>query len=90
MTRSQIKEQIKTAPTGPGIYLFKDAENNPLYIGKALNLKNRIRSYLQTQDSRLQRMILEAEKISFTKTDSDIEALILESQYIKKINHPLI
>ena len=49
-----------------------------------MNLKNRIKSYLKTDDPRLQRMILETKEIDFMKTDSDIEALILESQYIKK------
>lgn len=84
MNSNQLKEQIKKLPTRPGIYLFKNSKNKPLYIGKALNLKNRLKSYLKTSDPRLGQMILETKKINFIKTESDIEALILESQYIKK------
>src|SRR3989344_9125915 len=61
----------------------KNYHSKPLYIGKALNLKNRVKGYLNTSDSRLKKMILESTKIEFIETDSDIEALILESQYIK-------
>lgn len=84
MITPQLKEQIKKLPAKPGIYLFNNTKNHPLYIGKALNLKNRIKSYLKTDSPRLQQMILEAKKIDFIKTENDIEALILESQYIKK------
>jgi excinuclease ABC subunit C len=84
MTADILRKKIGLLPQKPGIYLFKDAGNKPLYIGKALNLKNRVGHYLKTEDTRLQRMILEAKKVDFIKTESDIEALILESQYIKK------
>ncbi len=84
MTRIQLKEAAKKLPNQPGIYLFTDGKNKPLYIGKALNLKNRVNQYLKTDDIRLNKMLSEAKKISFIKTGSDIEALILESQYIKK------
>ncbi|MDP3792957.1 MAG: GIY-YIG nuclease family protein [bacterium] len=84
MTLNKLKEQLKKLPANPGIYIFKTLKNKPLYIGKALNLKNRIKHYLKTDDARLRKMISEARKIEFVETDSDIEALILESQYIKK------
>jgi len=100
MTLAQLKEQIKKAPAGPGIYIFKDSQNRPLYIGKALNLRNRVGNYIKEafalkpaivsfgETSRLGKMISEATKIDFIETDSDIEALLLESQYIKKYNPP--
>ena len=67
--------------------IFKNLKNKPLYIGKALNLKNRLKFYLKITDGRLKRMLLEAEGVDIIVTESEIEALILESQYIKKY-HP--
>ncbi len=84
MTGDKLKKEIKKMPVKPGIYIFKSTKNKPLYIGKALNLKNRLNHYLKTSDARLRQMILESEKIDHIETGSDIEALILESQYIKK------
>lgn len=86
MTTAQLKEQLKKLPNKPGVYLFKNSEKI-LYIGKALSLKNRVSNYLKAEDSRLKKMISEATKIDFIETKNDIEALILESQYIKK-NRP--
>ena len=84
MNTAELKQQINKLPTSPGVYIFRNGKAKPLYIGKALNLKNRLKSYLKINDARLQRMISEAAKIDFIKTDSDIEALIMESQYVKK------
>src|SRR3989344_12952 len=84
MTTSELKEQTNKLPPSPRIYLFKNSQNRPLYIGKALNLKNRTKHYIKTDDPRLKKMISEAGKVDFVETDTDIEALILESQYIKK------
>lgn len=88
MTIDTLKENLKKIPTSAGIYIFQDTKNKPLYIGKALNLKNRLKSYLKTDDPRIQKMIATAEKIKHVQTNSDIEALILESQYIKKYQPP--
>lgn len=88
MNIDQIKEKMKKIPITSGIYIFRNSKNNPIYIGKALNLKNRIKSYLHTEDIRLQRMVNEASKINFIETKNDIEALILESQYIKRYRPP--
>lgn len=88
MTPKQLKNNLLQAPESPGIYIFRDSKNKSLYIGKALNIKNRLKNYLKTEDPRLQRMILESRKIEFKTTDSEIEALLLESQYIKKYNPP--
>jgi excinuclease ABC subunit C len=83
MLSLELSEQIKKLPSGPGIYLFRNSRNKPLYIGKALNLKGRVTHYLKAEDSRLKRMIRESGKLDFIETTSDIEALIMESQYIK-------
>lgn len=83
MTNKQLKKLVKTAPQKSGIYLFKNS-NKILYIGKALNLKVRLLSYLKTSDERILKMLSLANRIKALETDSDIEALILESKYIKK------
>ncbi len=84
MDNIKFKAKIKNFPQGSGIYIFKDYKNKPLYIGKALSLRNRLGSYLKTDDPRLERMLKEANRINLIETENDIEALILESRYIKK------
>lgn len=88
MTKDSLKNKVSKAPQSSGIYIFKSSAKKALYIGKALNLKNRIKNYLKTEDYRLQRMILESKNLEFIETGSDIEALILESQYIKRYQPP--
>lgn len=82
----RISELLNTLPTKPGVYLHKDAEGNVLYVGKAVNLRNRVRSYFHsTVDSiktlRLRRQIADIEVII---TDSELEALLLEMTLIKQ------
>ena len=84
MIALELKEQIKKLPAKPGVYLFKNSRNKPLYAGKALDLKKRVGNYLKTDDPRLKKMVMEASDVGFIQTDSDIDALIIESQYIKK------
>ena len=83
MTGGKLKKSISKSPTGPGIYIFT-GDGKKLYIGKALNLKARLSSYLKTEDQRLLKMLSLATGVKILETDSEIEALILESQYIKK------
>ena len=84
MTKLGLKTAILKFPHWPGIYIFRDSLNKPLYIGKAFDLKKRISQYLKTENIRLKKMISSAKNVSFIKTDSEIEALVTESQYIKK------
>ena len=84
MTDAELKNQISKLPPKPGIYIFKNSKNKPLYIGKALNLKNRLKSYPRNDNTRIQKMIEGATRVDFITTQNEIEALILESQYIKK------
>lgn len=76
-------------PEHPGIYIFKDIEDNILYIGRATSLSDRISSYfsndlIQTRGPLLVDMVTKAYKIDFIETDSVLEAIILESNEIKK------
>ena len=94
----KIKNKIKKLPDKPGVYIFLGSpklgegdlgKGKPIYIGKATSLKSRVRSYFskdlsETRGPLLVKMILEATDINFEKTDSVFEALILESNLIKK------
>ncbi len=92
MKTGYLKKVISKLPAKPGIYFFRDAGNKNIYIGKASSLRSRVLSYTlalsppngKTKDQRIIRMVEMAKSLKFVTTDSDIEALILESQYIKK------
>lgn len=72
-------------PTHPGIYLMKDENGNIIYIGKAKNLKNRVKSYfLKNQNYKTQKLVEKITDIEFVLTDSEGEAYILESNMIKR------
>ncbi len=80
----------KHIPLSPGVYLFRDRHGRVLYIGKAANLKNRLNSYFNKNlgNPRLQKMLETTKGVDWQETDSEIEALILESQLIKKYRPP--
>ncbi|MEO0095425.1 MAG: excinuclease ABC subunit UvrC [candidate division WOR-3 bacterium] len=80
---SVIKQKIDQAPAAPGVYIFKNQKNKPLYIGKAGDLKNRLSSYLKNPDPRINRIITNAADIDIIITNSDTEALTLEESLIK-------
>jgi len=74
-----------TIPTSPGIYLMKDFAKKIIYIGKAKNLKNRVRSYfLKNQNYKTQKLVENIFDIEFVLTDNESEAFLLESNMIKK------
>jgi excinuclease ABC subunit C len=80
-------EQIKSLPAKPGVYLFKDKEGKVIYVGKAANLNNRVRSYFgapSNLSSKIQRLVLKIQDFEFIVTNSEQEALILECNMIKK------
>ena len=87
MTNNLIAEQLKQLPTGPGVYLLRDATGNILYVGKAANLHHRVRSYFgagQKLSLKLQRMVARVSEFDFFVTSSEQEALILECNLIKR------
>jgi len=74
-----------TIPTHPGIYLMKDSDQNVIYIGKAKNLENRVKSYfLKNQNYKTKKLVENINDIEFVLTDNENEAFILESNMIKK------
>jgi len=87
MEARRFEEQLKALPQKPGVYLFRDASGNVLYVGKGANLHNRVRSYFgapQVLSPKLQRMVARVSDFEFFVTDSEQEALILECNLIKK------
>jgi excinuclease ABC subunit C len=73
-------------PEAPGCYLFRDASKKIIYIGKAKNLKKRLKSYLQKKqlDAKTRSLLRHIDSVSFIITDTEVEALILENTLIKK------
>lgn len=72
-------------PTDPGIYLMKDSEKAIIYIGKAKNLRNRVRSYfVKNQNYKTQKLVQNIASIEFVLTDNESEAFLLESNMIKR------
>ncbi len=85
-----VQEKVDNLPHSPGVYMFKDSKDRLLYIGKAKQLRNRVRSYFQDSrghDGRMRVMIGKIEDLEVIVTDSEAEALILENNLIKK-HHP--
>jgi excinuclease ABC subunit C len=87
MDQLLLKDKLQTLPTRPGVYLMKDEGGEVIYVGKAINLRNRVRSYFQASAShslKLHRLIYHIADLDFIVTDSEIEALILECNLIKE------
>jgi excinuclease ABC subunit C len=82
-----LREKIDNLPAEPGVYLYKDSREKIIYIGKALSLRSRVRSYFQESrplDPKTQRLVEETADLEYIVTDSEVEALILESTLVKK------
>ena len=82
-----IKSKLKNLPASPGVYLMKDGKHKVIYVGKAKNLKNRVRSYFQkSTDDRLytEYLVRRVADIDFVLTETEKEALILENNLIKQ------
>ena len=86
MPNTIITEQLKHLPTSPGVYLMKDQRGKIIYVGKAANLKNRVRSYFQSGqklEPKTMQLVAHATSLDFVITTSEQEALILELHLIK-------
>lgn len=82
-----IRSHLKTLPATPGVYRMLAGDGAVLYVGKARNLKRRVTNYTQVGKLpvRLQRMVSETETMEFVTTHTEVEALLLESNLIKKL-----
>lgn len=85
-----IDDELKKLPSKPGVYLMHDSKDEIIYVGKAINLKNRVRQYFQKSrnvNSKIEQMVSKIKYFEYIVTDSEIEALILECNLIKE-NRP--
>jgi len=83
--KEEFKAKLALLPDKPGVYLFKNAKNEVLYVGKARSLKERVRSYFQpTPDRKVAAIAAEAEDIDFVLTDSEREAAFLENNFVQR------
>jgi excinuclease ABC subunit C len=88
----RVEAQLKRLPAGPGVYLFRDARGEVMYVGKAKSLRSRVRSYFQagSSDNRpgIRQMALKVEEIETIVTSTDVEALHLEQNLVKRHRPP--
>ena len=80
-----IKSKLELLPTSPGCYIYKDKNGTIIYVGKAKNLRNRVRSYFRgSHDTKTEALVSEIVDFEFIVTESNIEALLLEINLIKE------
>jgi excinuclease ABC subunit C len=90
-----INRQVKSFPTGPGLYFMKGAGDKVLYIGKAKNLRSRVASYFQpgsdlaaSRGPKIAEMISKVKSVDFLETPNEVEAVLAEARLIKDIRPP--
>ena len=84
-----LEEELKKLPNKPGVYVMRDKDDNIIYVGKAISLKNRVRSYFRktNKTERIKKMVSLIDHFEYIVVDNEAEALILECNLIKK-NRP--
>ena len=87
-----IKKELALIPKLPGVYKMLNSKNEILYVGKAKNLPNRLKSYVSEKNHiiRTERMLSQTQKLEITTTTNESEALLLEANLIKNLNQNLI
>jgi len=87
MNSEQIKKELDKLPKSPGVYLMHDSKGGVIYVGKAVNLRNRVRSYFRIstkKTTKIQRMVNLIDHFDYILTDTELEALVLENNLIKE------
>ena len=84
---SVLESKIKNLPNNPGVYQFKNDKGKVIYVGKAINLKNRVRSYFLAgnQSAKTVALVSKTHDLELIATDNEIEALVLENNLIKEL-----
>ena len=84
--RDQLLQKLKTLPAAPGVYFHKDAKGEVIYVGKAAVLKNRVRQYFHKteKDPKTEALVREIADTDWTVVDTEMDALFLESEMIKR------
>ena len=83
----QIEEELKKLPARPGVYIMHGENDEIIYVGKAVSLKNRVRQYFQSsrnKGAKIEQMVTHISRFEYIITDSELEALVLESNLIKE------
>lgn len=83
----ELQRKLDSLPKNPGVYQFKDSEGTIIYVGKAVNLRNRVRSYFQEKgapDPKREVLVSKIRDLEIVVTDSEMEALLLENNLIKE------
>ena len=83
MDAAAVRERASALPDDPGVYLF-EADDRALYVGKAVDIRERVRSYADPRSERIRRMVEAAARIDFAVTDTETQALLLEANLIKR------
>lgn len=84
-----IEEELKKLPEKPGVYIMHDEQDNIIYVGKAIRLRSRVRSYFREKINRgpqIEKMVTQIARFEYIVTDSELEALVLENNLIKEHN----
>lgn len=87
MTAEHFRARLDALPTEPGVYIMRDTELRVIYVGKAVNLRSRVRSYFQESaqaSSKIRRLVAEVADLEFIVTATELEALVLECNLIKE------
>jgi excinuclease ABC subunit C len=90
LINDQIKDKLQSLPDLPGVYIMKNAQDEIIYVGKAINLKNRVRQYFDNNKNKGRKvlaMVSHIENFEYIIVENEVEALVLESNLIKK-NRP--
>jgi excinuclease ABC subunit C len=86
-SRPDFSKRLSALPTEPGVYLMKNADDKVIYVGKAIALRNRVRSYFQStrqHDAKTRELVANITDFEVIRTDTPMEALILENELIKR------
>ena len=85
----QIEEELKKLPAKPGVYIMHDQDDAIIYVGKAISLRSRVRSYFRestNKSPKIEKMVTKIARFEYIVTDSELEALVLENNLIKEHN----
>jgi excinuclease ABC subunit C len=84
MDAAAVRERADELPNEPGVYQFETDDGTVLYVGKAVDVRSRVRSYADPRGERIRRMVERADGIEFSVTDTETQALLLEANLIKR------
>src|SRR5712691_5815000 len=86
-THMALDEKLSRLPDRPGVYIYKDAKSQVIYVGKAASLRSRVRSYFQESrphDPKTDSLVRQIADLEYIVTDNELEALMLEANLVRK------